>query len=205
MMTSEARAAFDKLVELGAEPIDWGADNASDENHIAFGISSQVTKLGKSLFVDPSGEDIVEVMINGEWHNPGGVRQDVHEILRQHHLVSDWYNSAILCIYNDPYAPGCNHDDTFSVHHIGCIARGIHERSKEPKKGHTHDDVRRLTFEKCESLQDTHPNHPIYWKPLSLDEKHARIREAVPEGSYMGKFDELDFKYQQFRRWRRVE
>lgn len=101
MMTSEARAAFDKLVELGAEPTDWGADDASGDNHIAFGISSQVTKLGKSLFVDPSGEDIVEVMINGEWHNPGGVRQDVHEILRQHHLVSDWYNSAILCIYNE--------------------------------------------------------------------------------------------------------
>ena len=102
MMTTEARMAFDKLVELGAEPIDWDVYNPGAELHIAFGLSSQVTRLGKSLFVDPSGQHIVERMVDGEWQNPGGVRQDVYEILREHHLLSDWYDSCVLCVYNAP-------------------------------------------------------------------------------------------------------
>ncbi|QDS92480.1 hypothetical protein FF011L_12230 [Roseimaritima multifibrata] len=115
MMTNEARLAFEKLVELGAEPLDWDIYNPSVEPHIAFGLSAQVTRLGKSLFVDPGGQDIIETMVDGEWHNPGGVRQDVHEILRQHHLVSDWYNSVVLCVYNDPSAPGYDHDRKMTV------------------------------------------------------------------------------------------
>jgi hypothetical protein len=72
------------------------------ETHIAFGLSAQVSRLGESLFVDPSGQYIVEKMVNGEVQNPGGVHQDVHEILRSHRLLSDWYDSCVLCVYNDP-------------------------------------------------------------------------------------------------------
>ncbi|GAB5517188.1 hypothetical protein [Rhodopirellula baltica] len=200
MMTDAARAAFNELTELGAEPIDWG-EYAEGETHIAFGLSTEVKKDGRPIFVDYRGETIVEQLVRGEWHNPSGVRQDVHEILRRHHLVSDWQDHVIRCVYNDPYCPGRSHDDTFSTHHIGAIARGMFEFTDKPTTGYTHDDIRRMTFEKCEAMAATHPNQPIYWQPLSEDEKLTRIEAAVPEGDYHEKFDELDADLRQFRTW----
>jgi hypothetical protein len=66
MMTESAKAAFDELTALGAQPIDWHEYAGGEEPHIAFGLSTEVKRNGCPEFVDYRRETIREIMVGNK-------------------------------------------------------------------------------------------------------------------------------------------
>lgn len=197
MMTENTKAAFDELTKIGASVLEWDME---DEPHIAFHISGE-TNEGEPLFVDFRCREIQERYEDGRVINPQGVRQDVHEILRKYHLVTDWHDSAMIVVYNDPYAAGQHHDNYFSAHMLGDIGRSIFQPfGAEPPKSMDEHRLREMVLEQCERMRKTHPHHERFWNQLSTDEKSLRLEEAIPSGTYPETWDELDMHLKQFRK-----
>ena len=106
-MSENASKAFEELRTLGCPVREWGEQEGYPEG-TAF-ILIWANEDNSEIFFDDSGKYLKEHVVNGRWVNPMGVRQDVHEILKNHHLVSDLFSSGQLVIYNDPDAAGSVH------------------------------------------------------------------------------------------------
>ena len=106
-MNENARKAFEELQQLGCPVRDWGEDEGYPPG-TAFILIAVNTDASEHYF-DDSGKFIKEHVVDGKWVNPMGVRQDIHEVLRRHNLVSDLFSSAHRVIYNDPDAAGLPH------------------------------------------------------------------------------------------------
>ena len=193
-MTEKARAAYEELKALGAYLIE------SDQEHIAFFLHEQNLDQTE-FFHDMTGRHIREEFVNGEYRNPVGVRQDVHEIFRKYELVTDHEDETHLAVYNDPYSAGWSHDNYFSVHHLGQWARGFFEGPYEYELPVSANDLREMLLERMASVQHMNPNYTKYWEPLSAAEKEARLVAAIPEGDYPDIFEEQDAPYWKYRKW----
>jgi hypothetical protein len=102
MNSEHARQAFEELKKLGAyvHPV-------PDEAHIAFTMG-WIDK-NENPLADINGRRVKEVFELGRFINPYGYRQDVHEILRKHRLVTDWHDFGLVVVYEDPEAVGMQH------------------------------------------------------------------------------------------------
>lgn len=102
MKSEHARQAFEALKQLGAY-----VHLVPEEDHAAFTMG-WVDKDDNPL-ADIDGRRIKEVFEHGRFINPYGYRQDVHEILRKHRLVTDWENFGTIVVYEDPETAGMQH------------------------------------------------------------------------------------------------
>jgi hypothetical protein len=107
-MTDAAREAFDELLAIGAPVRDWGEEEGYGD-HVAF-VLIWANEDTSQVFVDNTRKYIKEDVIDGRYVNPMGYRQDIHEILAKHDLVSAWEGGGHIVIYNDPDAIGIRHN-----------------------------------------------------------------------------------------------
>lgn len=63
-----------------------------------FALSTE-DETGYRRFADQSGDWIRESWVNGEYINPLGLRQDVHEIFTEHNLEYQWENFGQLVVF----------------------------------------------------------------------------------------------------------
>lgn len=106
-MSERAQRAFDELQAIGAPVMAWGKEEGYGDG-VAF-VLIWASDDGSEVFADITGRRIRERVENGKYINPMGYRQDVHEILAKHRMVTDWHNHGQVVVYEDPDAPGFNH------------------------------------------------------------------------------------------------
>lgn len=107
-MTPNARAAFDKLCAMGVSVMPWGkADGYCAATQFVLIWASDD---GSEVFADIDGRRVREEVIDGQLVNCMNIREDVHAILRQHELTTDWQNSGQMTIMDGPDAVGYRHD-----------------------------------------------------------------------------------------------
>ena len=103
-MTNNAREAFNRLLRMGVPVMDWGEREG-------YGAAAQFVLIhasrdGRERFADINGEWVRESWVNGEYINPMGIRQDIHEVLEEHRLRHDWQNPMHVVIYECDAARG---------------------------------------------------------------------------------------------------
>jgi len=107
---SKQPATQSRRLELAAQELrDLGVDvfpAPPDREHIAFQFS---TWSKDQVFADRSGEHFREEVVDGHFVNPMGYRQDVHEVLRKHRLVTDWWDEHTIDVSRDSNSPGWTH------------------------------------------------------------------------------------------------
>ncbi len=96
-MSENASIAFNKLKKIGAPVFDFGKQDGYRPN-TEF-VLATMNGDGDQCFADLSGEWIKESWVNGEYINPLGLRQDVHEIFTEHHLDYEWENNGQLVVF----------------------------------------------------------------------------------------------------------
>jgi hypothetical protein len=104
MISPAVEAAMAELAAIGVIIVD--ADGCGD--HVAFLFAAR-SRDGLEAFGCYRAQAVREQVIDGKLINPHGVRQDVHEILARHDLVTDWLNPGQVVVYNDPDAAGMQH------------------------------------------------------------------------------------------------
>lgn len=105
-MSKRAQRAFDELKELGASVMHWGPEEGYSDG-VAF-VLIWANDDGE-VFACIEGRRVKERIEGDRVVNPCGYRQDVHEILKKHELVTDWETRGQVAVYEDREAPGFKH------------------------------------------------------------------------------------------------
>lgn len=107
-MTPNAKQAFDELVAMGVNVMPWGKDDgycAATQFVIIWSNND-----GTELYADIEGRRIREHFVGDQIVNCMNIREDVHEVLRQRKLSTEWENFGQLAVKDGPSATGYRHD-----------------------------------------------------------------------------------------------
>lgn len=96
-MSPNSRKAFAELDANGISVMEWGEKEG-------YGSQTQFVLIhasrdGTQKYADDTGKWIKESWVNGQWTNPRGIRQDIHEVLSKYNLTHEWQNRGQICIY----------------------------------------------------------------------------------------------------------
>lgn len=97
-MTPNAAAAFAKLEARGVSVRAWGkAEGYGPETQF---VIIDESRDGDEVFADQDGGWLKEAFVNGIWVNPCGIRHDIHEVLAEHNLATDWANLGQVVVFD---------------------------------------------------------------------------------------------------------
>lgn len=118
-MTGNAKGAFEKLKSHGVPVRDWGEAEGYGP-HSQFVIISK-SQNGDEVFADQDGNWIKEASVNGIRVNPLGIRHDIHEVLAEHNLATDWASVGQVVVYD------ANEREVAGYHHTARSPEGAGE------------------------------------------------------------------------------